>query len=132
LLTGSISFVNLHLTAHAHNRKRRVSDYAHIVRTLLFPPLPGSDSSEPTTIYQTSHLFALGDLNFRLAKEDGLTDEAIYANLSSPEGLRLLAQSDELSREMKAGSVCHGLREGDFAAFPPTYKYVIGSETEYQ
>lgn len=68
--------MNAHLTAHAAKCHERIKDWKHIVRTLLFPPLPlhpsqldspyPARSNRPTTIYHTSHLFFAGDLNFRL------------------------------------------------------------------
>ena len=55
-----------HLTAHSHKLARRLADYDHIVRSLLFAPTPGAPRGARSTMYDSSHLFFFGDLNFRL------------------------------------------------------------------
>lgn len=133
------SFVCAHLTAHAHKCARRVQDFHHIVGSLLFPPLPGSDSASPTTIYATSHLFFFGDLNFRvsippehaLAKTQSGTEAAqILDDELVREGLR---DDDQLvvERDQK-GSSFIGLREGDFWKFKCSYKYKLGEVDKYE
>jgi hypothetical protein len=119
--------VTAHLTAASQrsNFKGRVLDYKHIVRNLLFPSPKGW-----TTLYATSHLFFLGDLNFRLdTPGEPLPHDVFAVKLRTPEGREELAQWDELSREMKEGSsgLCYGLREGPFWEFPCSYKYVPGT-----
>ncbi|KAG8971483.1 hypothetical protein FRC05_011056 [Tulasnella sp. 425] len=125
------TFVSVHLTAHSHNLAQRLHDYIHIVRTLLFPSFASKASPGPDTIYDSTHLFFFGDLNFRLIQKAGLSYSDIQEKANSPEGRRELARLDELSTEMQNGTVCNGLHEGDFSSFKPTYKYLLNSETEY-
>lgn len=125
------TFVNVHLTAHSHNLAQRLHDYIHIVRTLLFPPFAAKASPGPDTIYDSTHLFFFGDLNFRLIQKDGLSYSSIQEMANSPAGRQKLAQLDELTTEMRNGNVCNGLHEGDFSSFKPTYKYLLTSATDY-
>ncbi|KAI0636729.1 Endonuclease/exonuclease/phosphatase [Trametes polyzona] len=132
------TFVCAHLTAHAPKLADRIQDYNHIVGSLLFPPLPASTSSAPTTMFATSHLFFFGDLNFRLslppthafASREQLP--ALVQALSSDEGRVALKEYDQLliERDVK-GTVFQGLREGEFWRFKCSYKYRLGKVDEY-
>ncbi|KAG9074818.1 hypothetical protein FS749_013583 [Ceratobasidium sp. UAMH 11750] len=121
-----MTFVCTHMTAHAHNLRSRLSDWEHIVKTLLF---------SGQSIYSTSHLFVFGDLNFRLdtPSVDGqaISHDSLVDQLATPEGRDQVREWDQLRREMKAGNVLHGLREGDFWDFPPSYKYILGETHAY-
>lgn len=130
------SFVCAHLTAHKENLGRRIADYKHIVGTLLFPPV-SKESRIPSTIYSTSHLFFLGDLNFRL-------DVPPSSHLSSiqrtPEFARALddervreevKEYDQLLVQRRRGSVFVGLHEGEFWRFKCSYKYQLGEVDKY-
>ncbi|KAI0006003.1 skeletal muscle/kidney enriched inositol 5-phosphatase [Russula compacta] len=131
------TFVCAHLTAHDHNLAARISNYHHIVGSLLFPPLPGFSSRTPTTIYSTSHLFFLGDLNFRLA----LPPTSPYAGpanihrvetaLDTQSGREELKEFDQLLQERRKGTIFHGFREGEFWAFKCSYKFKIGEVDKY-
>ena len=133
------SFVCAHLTAHAHKCARRVQDFHYIVRSLLFPPLPGSESDAPTTMYSTSHLFFFGDLNFRVT----IPPEHALAKTKSPieaahildeESVReALKEEDQLlvERDQK-GSAFIGFREGEFWKFKCSYKYKLGEVDKYE
>ncbi|PCH37835.1 skeletal muscle/kidney enriched inositol 5-phosphatase [Wolfiporia cocos MD-104 SS10] len=131
------TFVCAHLTAHEHKLAQRIADYHHIVGTLLFPPVPSSESQEPTTIYSTSHLFFFGDLNFRLA----LPPSHPVATMSHTDFARLLSDEverpavkefDQLytERDVK-GSIFVGFREGDFCRFKCSYKYKLGEVDKF-
>ncbi|XP_057845710.2 type II inositol polyphosphate 5-phosphatase 15 isoform X1 [Cryptomeria japonica] len=63
----------------------------------------------------------LGDFNYRL--DDISYDEAI--NYIANKQFDALLVKDQLRREMKAGRVFQGMREGDIK-FPPTYKFDRG------
>lgn len=134
------SFVCAHLTAHSHKLEQRVCDYHHITRTLLFPPLPGSASSEPTTMYDTSHLFFFGDLNFRivLPPEHPLAQSAStsadMAHVLEQESVREdLKGYDQLLLERdRHGRAFIGLREGEFWRFKCSYKYKLGEVDKYE
>lgn len=131
------TFVCAHLTAHEHKLSSRISDYHHIVRTLLFPPLPNSDSTSPTTMYSTSHLFFFGDLNFRVSLPSshplsGITKRADFVKaLESEADRESLKEHDQLLLEKSKGSAFVGLREGQFWKFKCTYKHQLGEVEKY-
>ncbi|KAH9945900.1 Endonuclease/exonuclease/phosphatase [Epithele typhae] len=135
----TFTFVCAHLTAHAHLNARRVQDYHHIARTLLFPPLPGSPPhSAPTTMFASSHLFFFGDLNFRLELPSTHTLAAperlpaLSEALSHDEGRMPLKEFDQLviERDVKR-TIFHGFREGEFWRFKCSYKYRLGEVDQY-
>ncbi|KAI0281361.1 inositol polyphosphate phosphatase [Russula aff. rugulosa BPL654] len=131
------TFVCAHLTAHDYNLASRIADYHHIVGSLLFPPLPGSDSGAPTTMYSTSHLFFLGDLNFRLDLPPTspfagrASVQRIEAALDTQSGRDELKEFDQLRQERAKNAIFHGLQEAEFWSFKCTYKYEIGEVDKY-
>ncbi|TFL07423.1 skeletal muscle/kidney enriched inositol 5-phosphatase [Pterulicium gracile] len=136
-LGETYTFVCAHLTAHAPKLQRRIDDYRHITGSLLFPPLPNSTSSQPTTIYDTSHMFFFGDLNFRL---DIPQTHALHGHKQITELASALDHSkfreeikeyDQLLIEKRKGTVFQGLREGRFWDFKCTYKYIQGEVNRY-
>lgn len=131
------TFVCAHFTAHEPKLAQRIADYHHIVRSLLFAPLPGTSTTSPSTIYSTSHLFFLGDLNFRLAlpSSHALAGPANRLNLESAlstlEGREELKEFDQLLVERRNNTVLQGMREGEFWQFKCSYKYDIGKVDHY-
>ncbi|KAI0301999.1 inositol polyphosphate phosphatase [Russula brevipes] len=131
------TFVCAHLTAHDHNLAARILDYHHIVGSLLFPPLPDSPSGGSTTMYSTSHLFFLGDLNFRLTPPPtspyaGRANiHSVEAALDTQSGREELKEYDQLLQERRKCTVFHGFREGEFWAFKCSYKFKIGEVDKY-
>jgi hypothetical protein len=159
-------FVCAHLAAHERKLAQRIADHNHIVGSLVFPPLPthpstaGESSTAPTTIYDTSHLFFFGDLNFRLDLPEthplhgpnNLHDLA--SALDSEDKRGELKEYDQLRVERKKGTAFVGLREGEFWKFKVclprsirattsggftdvfvpqcTYKYEIGEVDKYR
>ncbi|TFY74184.1 hypothetical protein EWM64_g9827 [Hericium alpestre] len=132
------TFVCAHLTAHESKVLYRVADYHYIVSSLLFPPLPGSASKAKTTMYTTSHLFFLGDLNFRMSLPDshpyaGKANRAdLNAALSTEEGRSDLREFDQLLDQRKKGTCFTALREGDFWRFKCSYKCIMGEVDRYK
>lgn len=129
------TFVNAHLTPYDHKVARRNADYAWIVRSLLFPPVtPGSGLS---TIYGTSHLFFLGDLNYRLElptthPKYSITRLPDFSEALSSEKIREdLKEFDQLTVEKRKGNVFIGLHEGEFWKFKCSYKYQLGQVDKY-
>ena len=134
-----IRFVNCHLTAFDHMLQQRIADYKHIVRSLLFPPVSGAEPSETSsTLYETSHLFLLGDLNFRvvLPKTHPLYVKQKTAEFSraieSEKSREELKEFDQLTIEKRKGNIFIGLREGDFWKFKCSYKYKLGEVDKYR
>ncbi|PPQ81227.1 hypothetical protein CVT25_015751 [Psilocybe cyanescens] len=130
------TFVNCHLTAHDHKLQQRIADYRHIVGTLTFPS-EYPDSKTLSTIYKTSHLFLLGDLNFRLElpKTHPLFVKRLthdFAQITESERIREeLKEFDQLTIEKRRGTVFAGLHEGDFWKFKCSYKYKLGEVDKY-
>lgn len=129
-------FVNAHLTPHDHKTARRNADYEWIVRSLLFPPAEAGNNL--STIYGTSHLFFLGDLNYRL---ELLTTHPKYAISRLPEFSEALSseklredlkEHDQLTVEKRKGNVFIGLHEGEFWKFKCSYKYQLGEVDKYR
>ncbi|OJA18421.1 hypothetical protein AZE42_06988 [Rhizopogon vesiculosus] len=132
------TFVCAHLTAHEPKLARRVADYHHIVGSLLFPPLPSSPSSCLTTMYATSHLFFLGDLNFRVtlppshSPPQASNPYDILAMLKDDASREQLKEFDQLLNQRRKGAAFIGLREGPFWTFKCTYKYKLGEVDRYK
>ena len=132
-------FVNCHLTAFDYMLQQRIADYKHIVGSLLFPPVPGAEPSKTgSTLYETSHLFLLGDLNFRvdLPKTHPLYVKLKTADFSqaieSEKSREELKEFDQLTIEKRKGNIFAGLREGDFWKFKCSYKYKLGEVDKYR
>lgn len=132
------SFICAHLTAHEPKLADRIWDYNHIVTGLLFPPLPSSESKTPSTIYDTSHLFFLGDLNFRLSVPETheisklLKQPEVSTTLSSESNRESLKEFDQLLAERRKGTIFIGMREGEFWKFKCSYKYLLGEVDKYR
>ncbi|KAF8447556.1 Endonuclease/exonuclease/phosphatase [Boletus edulis BED1] len=131
------TFVCAHLTAHETHLKHRIADYHHIVRTLLFPAPPSFPEQPLTTMYTTSHLFFLGDLNFRVSvppshplRTASRREEAL-SMLTDEKTREALKEYDQLINEHRNGRVFIGLREAPFWTFKCTYKYVLGEIDKY-
>ena len=95
------------------------------------------------SIYNTSHLFVLGDLNYRIAVGvPPLSSEKSLARgplMKKDVGFKvameeweLLSTYDQLSIERQAGKVFHGLTESPLGGikFGPTYKYKVDKKNK--
>lgn len=128
------SFVSAHLEAHDHNIALRNEQYNTILSSLVFGG--GDPLQHPLQPQDSSHLFIMGDLNYRLERLPVL---GVYPTETGP-GADLLAlekerahmlQLDTLKREQAAGRVFGGMREGDLTRFAPTYKRIVGQVDGY-
>ncbi|CAE7063375.1 unnamed protein product [Rhizoctonia solani] len=123
-----MTFVCTHMTPHAHKLKARLEDWEHTVRTLLFPKTGRDSKVTDRSIYATSHLFVFGDTNSRLdvptSDSRSLTHDDVVAQISTPQGREQAKNWDQLRREIGLENTFHGLREGEFWEFLPSYKYV--------
>jgi hypothetical protein len=129
------TFVNAHLTPHQPNLEKRIADYKHIVQTLLFSPNDVTFKRKYdhySNIYDTTHLFFFGDLNFRIDPPTGMTRGDLEAKIRTHEGREGLRQRDQLSIARAEGTALTSLREGDFWKFQCTYKYEHGQVDQYQ
>ncbi|KIK57644.1 hypothetical protein GYMLUDRAFT_228608 [Collybiopsis luxurians FD-317 M1] len=135
-LGETFTFVCAHLTAHQGYLSHRIADFHHIVGTLLFPPLPTSQDTSPTTIYSTSHLFFLGDLNFRLdlpSSHPMFKDPVAHVSeaLKESNTRETLKEFDQLLVERRKRTIFVGFREGEFWQFKCSYKYHLGAVDHY-
>lgn len=129
----TLTFVNAHLEAHDHNLKRRNQQYANILSSMVFratDPL-----QEPKQAHETSHLFVMGDLNYRLVSvpssgypREPKEDEDV---LTIEKERMEMVDLDSLRKEQREGRVFGGLREGDLSRFAPTYKRIVGQVEGY-
>ena len=124
------TFVNAHLAAHLTHLQQRIADYQHIAQTLLFKE--PSVASKVSNMYNTTHLFFFGDLNFRIDPPKSLMRESLEAMVRTEEGRDELRQFDQLSVVRSQGKALVGLREGEFWKFQCTYKYKHGQVDQYQ
>lgn len=89
-------------------------------------------------MYSTSHLFFLGDLNFRLslptthALSGPNKRPELAAALDSSSGREGLKEYDQLLMERRRNNVFQGFREGEFWRFKCTYKYSLGEVDRYR
>jgi hypothetical protein len=125
------TFVCAHLTAHSHNYERRSQDWAGVVSTVLFPPLPGNKNEAYSTIYDSTHLFFFGDLNFRLDVPKALTRTEMERMLRTVEGRKELLQYDQLVRAQRESRIPL-MKEAPLGDFQPTYKFLLNHVDKYR
>jgi len=130
----TLTFVSAHLEAHDHNLAKRNAQYDQILSSLIF--YPGDALQAPAQPHQSSHLFIMGDLNYRLER---LPTPGVYPqeNIKGRDLVALekeraeLVLVDTLKKEQRAGRVFGGMREGDLTRFAPTYKRIVGEVEGY-
>lgn len=71
-----------------------------------------------------SHIFWIGDLNYRIEEPPGLQ---LPCNRASPNAYDVLMKYDQLRIEMGKGNCFDGYSEGRIK-FRPTYKYDVGTD----
>ena len=125
------TFVNAHLTAHSPNYEQRTQDWADIISSTLFPPLPESKSKEYSTIYDSTHLFFFGDLNFRLDVPKSLNRSEMERMIRTVEGRKQLLQYDQLVRAQREGRIPL-MKEAMLWDFQPTYKFLLKHVDKYR
>ncbi|KAM9821995.1 phosphatidylinositol polyphosphate 5-phosphatase type IV isoform 2-T2 [Syngnathus typhle] len=125
----SFLFITSHFTSGDAKVYERILDYNKIVEALALPKgLPDtnpyrSTSSDVTTRFD--QVFWFGDFNFRLGHERASVESIIKR--TSGDDMDALMEHDQLSKEMKDGSIFKGFQEANIH-FPPTYKFDIGSD----
>lgn len=125
------TFLNAHLTAHLPNYERRAQDWADIISSMLFPPLPGSKSKTHSTIYDSTHLFFFGDLNFRLDVPKSLDRPDFERMARTVEGRKQLLQYDQLVRAQRESRIPL-MNEAPLWDFQPTYKFLLKHVDKYR
>ncbi|BGP14049.1 hypothetical protein JCM10213_002344 [Rhodosporidiobolus nylandii] len=132
------TFVTAHLAAHQSQKcvERRNADWREIVQRLVFD-VDGREKQ----LFDCGNVFFFGDLNYRISLNsptplplDILSQRISSLDFPSASTSSLaytsLLSHDQLSQERAAGRSMHHLQEGRIA-FPPTYKFKLGSVDEY-
>ncbi|XP_037634821.1 phosphatidylinositol polyphosphate 5-phosphatase type IV [Sebastes umbrosus] len=125
----SFLFITSHFTSGDAKVYERVLDYNKIVEALSLPKgLPDTNPYRSTPSDVTTRfdqVFWFGDFNFRLSK-DRVDVEAIMKRTAGGD-MGPLLEHDQLSKEMKDGSIFKGFQEAPIH-FLPTYKFDIGCD----
>uniref|UniRef100_A0A7N6BEA9 Phosphatidylinositol polyphosphate 5-phosphatase type IV n=1 Tax=Anabas testudineus TaxID=64144 RepID=A0A7N6BEA9_ANATE len=125
----SFLFITSHFTSGDAKVYERILDYNKIVEALALPKgLPDtnpyrSTSSDVTTRFD--QVFWFGDFNFRLSKDRVEVENVM--NRTVGDDMSPLVEHDQLSKEMKEGSIFKGFQEAPIRFFP-TYKFDIGCD----
>jgi len=98
---------------------------------MLFPPLPESKSVAYSTIYDSTHLFFFGDLNFRLDIPKSLNRSEMEQMIRTVEGRKQLLQYDQLVRAQREGRI-PPMKEATLWDFQPTYKFLLKHVDKYR
>lgn len=127
-----LTFVNSHLAAHDSGILARNRDFRTIVNRLIFQSNHGL-----YTIYDSNHLFFMGDLNYRISltpmtPPDGepITQDILRNLLREDRHASLFPRHDTLYHQRHLQNVFVGLGEG-IIKFKPTYKYKRGEVDEF-
>nr|XP_030128321.3 phosphatidylinositol 3,4,5-trisphosphate 5-phosphatase 2-like [Taeniopygia guttata] len=118
----SFGFINCHLASGSEKTHRRNQNYSDILHSLTLGDkrLGGFDLT-----LRFTHLFWLGDLNYRL----DMDVQDILSHIVKKEFQALLAV-DQLNLEREKNKVFLRFSEGDIS-FPPTYRYERGTRDTY-
>ncbi|XP_027471713.1 phosphatidylinositol polyphosphate 5-phosphatase type IV isoform X1 [Zalophus californianus] len=118
------------LTAGDGKVSERLLDYSRTVQGLALPKsVPDtspfrSDAADVTTRFDG--VFWFGDFNFRLSGGRVAVEAILKQDLG--EKVSALLQHDQLTQEMKKGSIFKGFQEPDIH-FLPSYKFDIGKDS---
>ncbi|QDZ22083.1 inositol phosphatase [Chloropicon primus] len=112
-----LTFINVHLAAHEGAAHDRNVNTANILQKLSLGGHPSLD-----VLPQSSYLFYLGDLNYRVNIE---YSEAVSLCKESKQGV--LVAADELCSERALGRTLSEMNEVQIE-FPPTYRYNVPRE----
>lgn len=113
----SFGFVNSHLTSGSEKKIRRNQNYVSILRFLNL----GDKKLNPFDItHRLTHLFWLGDLNYRIDLPPGEA-ENIITKIKQQQYQELLCK-DQLNMERAEGKVFLHYDEEEIS-FPPTYRF---------
>ncbi|XP_062306848.1 phosphatidylinositol 3,4,5-trisphosphate 5-phosphatase 1 [Osmerus eperlanus] len=121
----ALGFVNSHLTSGSEKKHRRNQNYVSILRFLNL----GDKKLNPFDItHRFTHLFWLGDLNYRLEMQSSEA-ESIVTKIKQQQYQELLAK-DQLSMERTEGKVFLHYDEEELT-FAPTYRFERDTREKY-
>lgn len=121
----SMAFVTSHLAARPERTNQRAENYSEICRSLRI----GTENTAGQFLHQFDHVFWFGDLNYRIDMGSMGTPEEfnkIQTLIAARDYPSLLA-ADQLAKELDAGRIFGGFREGAIR-FAPTYRMEKGKE----
>ncbi|XP_072288670.1 phosphatidylinositol polyphosphate 5-phosphatase type IV [Eucyclogobius newberryi] len=125
----SFLFITSHFTSGDSKVYERILDYNKIIEALALPKgLPDTNPYRSTPSDVTTRfdqVFWFGDFNFRLSKNRVEVENLI--NRTSDKDMGSLMEHDQLSREIKDGSIFKGFQEAPIH-FLPTYKFDVGCD----
>jgi len=85
------------------------------------------DARRHLQIYDTSHLYVFGDLNYRVSlKNPRHLSLEQFGDMLKKDHRELLVH-DQLHQEITGARTLHGLSEGEIT-FPPSYKFKVGTD----
>uniref|UniRef100_A0A0N5AB20 IPPc domain-containing protein n=1 Tax=Syphacia muris TaxID=451379 RepID=A0A0N5AB20_9BILA len=113
-----VCFVNAHMAAGNEELDKRNQDYREISQ-IKFPVTNKS-------IFNHDVIFWLGDLNYRLEVQNGLSNEAIRSLCSSEKSFKDMIVYDTLKQQQVLKQVFVGFNEPEIC-FRPSYKYDTGT-----
>lgn len=126
----SFLFITSHFTSGDGKVAERLLDYSRTIQALALPRnVPDTNpyrSSAGDVTTRFDEVFWFGDFNFRLSG-GRVAVEAFLKQEPEVDVLALL-QHDQLTREMKKGSIFRGFEEAEIH-FLPSYKFDIGKDT---
>ncbi|XP_069831621.1 phosphatidylinositol 3,4,5-trisphosphate 5-phosphatase 1 isoform X2 [Dendropsophus ebraccatus] len=121
----SFGFINSHLTSGSEKKLRRKQNYFNILRFLVL----GDKKLSPFNIsHRFTHLFWLGDLNYRVQLPNSEAENIVH-KIKLQQYYELLAY-DQLNMERKESQVFLHFNEEEIT-FPPTYRYERGTRERY-
>ncbi|XP_005625165.1 phosphatidylinositol polyphosphate 5-phosphatase type IV isoform X1 [Canis lupus baileyi] len=126
----SFLFITSHFTSGDGKVSERLLDYSRTIQGLALPKsVPDtspyrSDAADVTTRFDG--VFWFGDFNFRLSGGRVAVEAILKQDLV--EKVSTLLQHDQLTQEMKKGSIFKGFQEPDIH-FLPSYKFDIGKDS---
>jgi len=114
--------LNAHFAAHQEFNQYRLENYNNVLGNHLYT------AEDTEMILYHDYVFWMGDLNFRL-EADKFDFTEVKGLVTRNEFSKLLAE-DQLTIARKAGAAFGELHE-NLPTFPPTFKYKMGSTTEF-
>ncbi|XP_053414039.1 phosphatidylinositol polyphosphate 5-phosphatase type IV isoform X2 [Nycticebus coucang] len=126
----SFLFITSHFTSGDGKVAERLLDYTRTVQALTLPRnVPDTNPYRSSAVDVTTRfdeVFWFGDFNFRLSGGRAAVDTLLLQGAETD--VPALLQHDQLTREMRKGSVFKGFQEPDIH-FLPSYKFDIGKDT---
>ncbi|KAM8952328.1 phosphatidylinositol 3,4,5-trisphosphate 5-phosphatase 1 [Pelodytes ibericus] len=121
----SFGFINSHLTSGSEKKLRRKQNYFNILRFLVL----GDKKLSPFNLtHRFTHLFWLGDLNYRVQLANTEAENIVH-KIKMQQHQDLLPY-DQLNMERKDSQIFLHFYEEEIT-FPPTYRYERGTRERY-